>query len=173
MATNFTYSFKKIVLIGLAIIAGLLLVSGVLSYFVGPAGVSRNSQIVAPGMGGANSGLTDLLGINNYTGKSSVPESASTASDSQLTERKMIKIGTLELLVKSADQTVADMQGIAERLGGFVSASNVYEISANTKTGSITIRVPADRFNEALQDTKKLAIKVERENVSAQDVTEH
>jgi hypothetical protein len=73
-------------------------------------------------------------------------------------------------LVKSADQTASDMQGIAERLNGFVSASDVYGVS--NRVGSVTIRIPAENFSQALDDIKKLAIKVERENTSAQDVTE-
>lgn len=121
-----------------------------------------SDELAMPGIGGTSI----------YPTKSNVSESSPSVSETQSTERKMIKTGSLELLVKSADQAAKDMQGIAERLGGFVSASNVYEVSAGTKTGSVTVRVPAASFNQAMEDVKKLAIKVEHESVTAQDVTE-
>ena len=61
---------------------------------------------------------------------------------------------------------------IAERMGGFVQSSNIYEGSSDTKSGSVTIRIPASRFDEAMVEIKKSAIEVQRENVDASDVTE-
>ncbi len=176
MTINSGLNFKKIALIALAIIAGLALIGVIFTYyFVGT-------------YSGVSSGIPPSAQNSTGSTKTSLPNSASTGryaetvdssgAPSQITsevpavERQMIKTGTLELLVKSADQTAKDMQGIAVRLGGFVSASNVYEVSVGTKTGSVTIRVPAASFNQALDDVKKLAIKVEREEVNAQDVTD-
>lgn len=169
---------KKIGLIILACVAGLVLISVVFAFIsssylgvsggsMGQGGVSLPNSLGAPSVNYSGS-----LAEKSISGTSVSDTSSLTTAESQLTEKKIIKNGVLSLLVKSADQTAADMQGIAERLGGFVSASDVYQVLEGTKTGSVTIRVPADRFNQALDDTKKLAIKVERENVNAQDVTE-
>jgi hypothetical protein len=76
------------------------------------------------------------------------------------------------LIVDKAEVAAKSIQTITEGAGGFVSYSEIYEVSDGIKTGSVTVRVPADKFDQALTDIKKLANKVERENVDAQDVTE-
>ncbi|MCX6714131.1 MAG: DUF4349 domain-containing protein [Candidatus Vogelbacteria bacterium] len=91
---------------------------------------------------------------------------------SQVTERKITKNGSLELIVEKAEDTALAIQNIAEQAGGFVGHSQISEVSDGVKTGSITIRLPADKFNQAMIDIKQLANKVEQENVDAQDVTE-
>lgn len=93
-------------------------------------------------------------------------------ADGQLTQRKIIRNGSLSILVNKAEEVAGGLQGIAERLGGFVASSRVYEVSAGVKSGSVTIRVPADKFNEAITDIKKLAVKVESESTNTSDVTE-
>lgn len=94
------------------------------------------------------------------------------AEEGDLTQRKVIKNGSLSLLVKEAEETAENIKTIAKDLEGFVSESYVYEVSSGVKSGRITIRVPADRFDEAIEKVKGLAVKVEKENVSASDVTE-
>lgn len=168
-----SFSSKKIFIVIVASVAGLILISVMAVFILGSLNVST-TRLSAPApmtnTGTAVSGLGDSSGY--AIDKSDISTPSQSTSESQLTDRKMIETGSLELLVNSAEQTAKDMQGIAERLGGFVSASNVYEISDGIKTGSVTIRVPASSFNQAMDDTKKLAIKVEHESVNAQDVTE-
>ena len=165
---------KKIALIIVAIIAGLILIPAVAVFILGTLGLSPIKLTTqAPPSYSSTEGSVSNLGVTgSYTTKTDISESANSPSGNDSGERKMIKTGSLELLVKSAEQAAADMQGIAERLGCFVSASNIYEVSASTKTGTVTIRVAASNFNQAIEETKKLAIKVERESVNAQDVTE-
>lgn len=123
-------------------------------------------ESVSPGI----SGRSDSLDYQKSAGLTS-SQPASTAA-SQLTERKVIKNGSLSLLVKNAEQASKDIQSIAERWGGFVASANIYEITKGTKAGSVTIRVPADKFNQTFEEIKKLAVKVERENINTQDITE-
>lgn len=94
------------------------------------------------------------------------------AEEGQLTKRKIIRNGALSLLVKKAEEAVQSIQALANNLGGFISESRVYETSGGSKSGTITIRIPADRFDEAMAEIKKMAVKVESETTSAQDVTE-
>lgn len=89
-----------------------------------------------------------------------------------LTQRKVIKNASLSLLVKEVEETAQSIKNIADSLEGFIASSQVYEVSEGVKSGTITIRVPADRFDKALIEVKKLAVKVEREDISASDVTE-
>ncbi len=107
--------------------------------------------------------------------KSSSPSSQSAAGRTQegaLTQRKVVKNGSLSLLVGQAEDVAEKIQGVAASLGGFVTSSNIYEVSSGIKSGIVTIRVPASRFDEAIAGIKKLAVKVDSESISAQDVTE-
>jgi hypothetical protein len=168
----------KIVLIAAAVFAALIVITIIVSFIgIGYLGVSSSSP-VRQGVNTLSAGQTPSAGYSRVTGEKNITGGAAsdsiseTESSIQNIDRKVIKDGSLSLLVKSADQTARDMKGIAQRLGGFVSSADIYEITAGTKTGSVTIRVPSDRFDQAMEDAKKLAIKVEHENVSAQDVTE-
>lgn len=92
--------------------------------------------------------------------------------EGELTQRKVIKNGSISILVKKAEETAESIKSIAKDLEGFVSESRVYEVSSGVKSGRVTIRIPADRFDEAIEKVKELAVKVENESVSASDVTE-
>jgi len=87
-------------------------------------------------------------------------------------ERKVIKNGYLDILVATAEDTVASIKVLAEQAKGFVSSSEIYETSPGVKSGSITIRVPADKFDILMLAIKELAVKVEKENINSSDVTE-
>ncbi len=89
-----------------------------------------------------------------------------------LTERKVVKNGSLSLLVKKAEDTAGEIKNIAGSLEGYVSSSRIYEASEGVKSGKITIKVPADRFDQAMKEIKSLAVKVEDEQESTRDVTE-
>jgi chromosome segregation ATPase len=66
-------------------------------------------------------------------------------------------------------------------MGGFVVSSNVYQTSYGdsrleeaviAKQASITIRVPSDQLDQALEQIKDAAVEVRSQNMSGQDVTE-
>lgn len=168
-----SFSPKKIFIIVVASVAGLILISVMAVFILGSLGVSTTRLTTQTPQTNSGLALSGLGGSSSYTAtKEDISMPSQSSSESQAIERKMIETGSLELLVNNADQTAKDMKGIAERLGGFVSTSNVYEISNGIKTGSVTIRIPASSFGQAMDDTKKLAIKVEHESVNAQDVAE-
>ncbi|KKS37057.1 MAG: hypothetical protein UV01_C0014G0002 [Parcubacteria group bacterium GW2011_GWA2_42_14] len=89
-----------------------------------------------------------------------------------LTQRKIIKNGSLSIFVKKVDEAVSNIHEIATRLSGFVASSQIYDSSGGVKSGSITVRVPASNFDSVLTEIKKIAVRVDKESVNAQDVTE-
>lgn len=99
-------------------------------------------------------------------------ETSAEVSESGLTDRKIIKNGSLNIIVERAEETANEIKEIAKNFEGFVENVNIFEVSKDVKEGYITIRLPADRFDEAMEEIKALAIKVEREQVNARDVTE-
>ena len=86
-------------------------------------------------------------------------------------ERKIIRTGHITLEVEDVDGTTGQIAQVADELGGYVVSSNKRE--GRTKTyGSVTIRVPADRFGEAFDRFRQLAVKVPFESTESRDVTE-
>lgn len=160
-------------------IIGLVLIVVGFSIFGFPLWRQAVSPSLYPGRGIAenSSGFkNNALGVPSYTpgssskmekyGSGDVPQSSNTDA------RKIVKTGNLSLLVNKAEETAERMRGVAERLGGHVDSINLYEVSVGVKSGSVTIRVPSARFDEAMGEVKKLASKIERETVSTRDVTD-
>jgi hypothetical protein len=86
-------------------------------------------------------------------------------------ERMIIRTANLALKVEETEQAVAQIKSIATSLGGYVADSNIWRSDEKLR-GTVTIRVPAESLDAAMEQIKGLAIEVERESVSGQDVTE-
>lgn len=87
-------------------------------------------------------------------------------------DEKVIKTGSLDLIVDRADESMIAVDAITKEKGGFVQTSNLQEHPDGTKSGYATIRVPAEKFDESMEALKQLALVIERETSSAEDVTE-
>ena len=85
--------------------------------------------------------------------------------------RVIIYTGSISLVVKDTQESIAAISALAEGQGGYVANANVYQ-SSDVLRGSITIRVPAEQYQAVLAQLRGLALRVERENSSSQDVTE-
>lgn len=91
----------------------------------------------------------------------------SNSSDSRI----IIQTTGLSLQVKDVNQTVKDIQSTAENLGGFLINSTVSQ-PEDAATGSISIRVPVDKRDEAMTAFKDMAVKVVSESVYSNDITD-
>lgn len=87
------------------------------------------------------------------------------------TERRIVRTGYLTLEVKDIANTLKDISILAKDLGGYVVSSNK-QGSEDTLSGRIAIRVPVERFDEALDKLRKLAVDVPNESTEGRDVTE-
>jgi len=90
-------------------------------------------------------------------------------------ERIVIKNASLSIAVQNSVENLDAIAALADEFGGFVVNSNLYNTTlangVEVPQGSITIRVPADRLDEALDRIKSGAGRILSENVSGQDVT--
>lgn len=104
--------------------------------------------------------------------QTALPEERNREPDSS--ERLVVKSGALSLLVKDVRESVGAAQKLATDLGGFVvdSQTDVVDEKRGAVRATVTIRVPAEKFDEALLNLKNGAVKVTSENTSGQDVTE-
>jgi hypothetical protein len=91
-------------------------------------------------------------------------------NDQAPADRMIVRTSSLELEVKSPTDAAEKIRTLAERMGGFMVGS---EMSGNQygPGATITIRVPAARFEEARAEIKKLATRIESEKTEANDVT--
>src|SRR5262245_50260163 len=90
-------------------------------------------------------------------------------------DRKVIRNADISLEADAPSTSSQKITTIAESKGGFVVESQ--ESSSDVKTNehdvvTMTVRVPAAKFNEALEEIRKTASRVIVENVKGEDVTE-
>jgi hypothetical protein len=87
-------------------------------------------------------------------------------------EQKVIREATLSLRVADADKAVETIRGVARWHKGDVYSVNISENGIGVRSGSVTIKVPTENFEEAMVGVKEVATLVVRETISNQDVTE-
>ncbi len=90
------------------------------------------------------------------------------------TDRKVIKTAYLTLEVGNGkfEKALFDLTRLADNNGGFVSHTQSYsDEDGKLTSGSITIRIPHDKYNSALDMIKDMGT-VESITVSGQDVTQ-
>jgi major membrane immunogen (membrane-anchored lipoprotein) len=91
-------------------------------------------------------------------------------------ERMVIKNAELAIITVDPAASMDEIGKMAESMGGFVVSSNLYQRTlsngAKVPQANITVRVPVERLDEALEQIKAGAVEVENENTSGQDVTQ-
>jgi hypothetical protein len=98
-----------------------------------------------------------------YQASRNAPAGAHPAQDL----RKMVKTATMDLEVSDVSKAVMQAVEVARTCGGYVEQSHV----SGATSGSLTLRVPAERFDEARASLAGSAKRVNSEQVNAADVT--
>lgn len=181
---------KKVLKVG-GVVVGLILIYSFLSLFMGESNQtkrmdlsvgSKNGNMFNAPMAGTDS-VESEMGAVGVAPQSKVMrgeavmdsfmEEAVIAEDGvQIADKKVIKNGNLSLKVGSADWAVAEISNIVKQKGGEVFSTNFYEVIKEQKSGFVTVRVPVDKFDEAISDIKKIAVQITSESTTGQDVTE-
>ncbi len=86
-----------------------------------------------------------------------------------LSDRKIVRNGSLELLVNDVGQSITKIGSIVGGVGGFIEKST--QTHSGGRSANMTVRVPAGRLDQVIADVKRLATTVDRESVEARDVT--
>jgi len=86
-------------------------------------------------------------------------------------ERMIVRNGDISLVVDDVIQARDEIEQLAVGLGGWVVDSNIYGEEEETR-GWISIRVPSEKFDQALTELRALAVRVTSESTSTQDITE-
>lgn len=93
-------------------------------------------------------------------------KSKSEASDA---DRKMERTASMDLVAKDPADTSEKIRRLAEHLGGFLVKSVTN--GQGVQGAFLQVRVPAEHFEEARAEIRKLGLRVESERVEAEDVT--
>jgi hypothetical protein len=86
-------------------------------------------------------------------------------------ERKIVKEGYMTLEVANIAETMDEVAELADELNGYVVSSYKHEYERGV-SGRITIRIPSEKFDEAFERLRQLAVAVPYETTTAKDVTE-
>lgn len=91
-------------------------------------------------------------------------------------KRMVIENAEMSIVVTDPEAKMKAISAMAERMGGFVVSSNLYETNLSgggtAPEGSLTVRVPAEKLNDALAEIKEAIVELKSENRSGQDVTQ-
>lgn len=102
--------------------------------------------------------------------KTSLPGSDSTARYASV-ERMIIKNAEMELLVENTDVAIDRITGLVIEYDGYVISSRSW-YSGLYKEATVTIGVPVYEFENMLRRLRGLAVRVEQESSSGEDVTD-
>ncbi len=151
----------------------LMLLSGCQS----AAATQSAMPLAAPGE--ANFGAPASDGFGAGRERESAKDLESQSQSEPGANRLVIRNANLTIVVADPAQAVTTVIHMAEEMDGFVVSSNLYKTTSRSgqeyPEANITVRVPAERLNEALAQIKALVKDPEKdilaENVSGQDVT--
>jgi hypothetical protein len=90
----------------------------------------------------------------------------------QMIERMVIRTAQLSLIVEDVELTLPQVQDLVKRMEGYIVQSSSYRTYSDRLAATVTLRVPAERFEEALAALHALAYKVQSETISGEDVTD-
>lgn len=83
--------------------------------------------------------------------------------------REIVRTSSMSIVVQHPAETAQRIAALAENFGGYLVSEDGGGQTATS--GTLTIRVPAARFQEARAEIRKLGLRVENEKVDAEDVT--
>ena len=98
-------------------------------------------------------------------------EASVSAAQDVVSDRMIVRTANLSLLVADTEETLEAIERLATQLEGYISDLQTWRQN-DQLAGIVTLRIPASSFDQARERIKELAIEVESENVSGQDVTE-
>jgi tetrahydromethanopterin S-methyltransferase subunit G len=121
-----------------------------------------------PAVGEPAGGLGTPDGRNSGGGGGADKGSVPFANLADLADRKIVKTGEITLEVPGVGAAIGDVRAMALSLGGYVSGSRA---GGEHETATLTVRVPAARFDAALERLHAMDGEVRVEATNEEDVT--
>jgi uncharacterized protein DUF4349 len=89
------------------------------------------------------------------------------------TDIKIVRTVSLDLFCRDVGDSLRTIRSVVASSGGFVENADFTQASDGSRTGKLSVRVPAAQLDQTLEQLKRTAVRVEHETVQAQDVTRH
>lgn len=157
---------KKVLGVGYWMVALWVIAAMVIAGCAAVSPMTRSSENAAPPPMAPSGGSAD-----SGEAVAQAPGSEGTAA----TNRMIVARATIELTVADTEATVDAIGALMDELGGYVSTSNLYRStwdSNQSLQGSITLRVPAENLEAALDALAEMAIEVDSRSLNREDVTD-
>lgn len=115
--------------------------------------------------------VTNELADIGYNNAKQENVEADEATDLEEISRKLIKEGWVEFETKSIETTGQKLIALVEQYKGYVASDNVYKSTGRT-TNTVTIRIPAEAFDQVLEAAIQDVKKIDNKQINVRDVTE-
>lgn len=162
----------------LLVTAFLLASCGSFARNAAPSAPEEDYYNSAPAMGGAEAPAMEMPApmptAGYYEESGSVANDGSNAAAAQV-ERMVIQNADLAIVVADVEGRMKEISDMAAEMGGHVVSSNLYQSYTRdyveVPEGSVVIRVPSEKLEDALDFIKKGVVEVKNETRSGTDVT--
>jgi len=148
----------------------------ILTLALGACGASRVSSQESMAPVADFGGMAESAPMAPDMERAAFEESGLMNDSSAVEERLVIRNASLSLVVTDPAVSLDAIADLAERLGGYVVSSNVYQQTFAegivADSGYITIRIPSEQLDDALEEIKSNATEVRSQSVSGEDVTD-
>jgi hypothetical protein len=128
-----------------------------------PSGIARMREVVAD----QSPADADKVQMAAFLNAAAAPGFQSQASDA---DRKMVRTASIDLVVQKPVEAAEKIRNLAEASGGFLVVSQISG-GEDATSASLTVRVPASRYEQVRAEIRKLGLRIESERIEAQDVT--
>jgi hypothetical protein len=99
------------------------------------------------------------------------PPPPGSAPPAQRMPRMIVRNAEVRLIVSDAGAAIRSLTAAAEAVGGYVGDAKTWREGEQLR-GTLTLRVPAARLTGVLESARKLAVRVESESVTSDDVSQ-
>lgn len=129
---------------------------------------ATSEQLPFSAPGPVSDAAKPAAGQASQASPSDQPQSGTTST----IDRKIIRNATLNLQVKEVGPAYEQVTHLATVNGGFIASSRLSYDREGNQIGTVTLKVPAHRYEVVLSELRRLAVKVEDEQAGSNDVTE-
>ena len=117
------------------------------------------------------SGCADAPMAKDAVVETAASDDVSKAAEAAVEDRMVVRTARLELRSEDPSAAAAELTRLADAMGGYVASSDASGVGDDLARVDATLRIPADRFEEALAAVRGEG-EVLREGVEGKDVTE-
>ena len=161
------------IVVGFVILVGLLFLGGQTSKILSTVGASIPAAPVGndgSGTGGSDTTGSDTTGSGTNGSGDQGGETVAIVLDASRTDLLVIKTGTMSIQVRDVPAALTTAAARLGGMGGFVAGSEQTGAGDDVRA-SVTYRIPAARWEEALGAVRSIGIDVVDEKTSTEDVT--